>query len=166
MQVHRLHIATQHPIAPPDTGARQTAAASTAVDRVFGHWVFMLRKRRAALGPARRRVIERAIALYDEETLLLAIDGCASSAWHAGENPHARAYDDIELILRDEAHIERFAADGEALRERAEREIERAAQAGRDAERVVEIDPAAGHAARERLQTVRFQLALKLRGKA
>lgn len=95
-------------------------AERTPIERVFDHWVFMLGKnaRRTALGPARRRAIERALALYDEEALLLAIEGCAASAWHAGENDRGRAFDDLELILRDEAHVERFADAGQRLRER------------------------------------------------
>lgn len=100
-----------------DAHAREHSAA----ERIFAHWVFMLGKnpRRTALGPARRRVIDRALAIYDEETLLLAIDGCAASAWHSGHNDREREFNDIELILRDEAHVERFATDGERLRERA-----------------------------------------------
>jgi hypothetical protein len=38
-----------------------------------------------------------------------AISGCAMSDWHMGDNPRGKKYDDIELILRDSAHIERFA---------------------------------------------------------
>lgn len=121
---------------------------------------------RTALGPARRRVIERALGLYDEDTLLLAIEGCAASAWHAGQNDRGRAFNDIELILRDESHVERFAADGEALRERAERELQRRQSAKREAERVVEIDPEAAPAARERLQRLRFEIAKRMRGVA
>lgn len=102
----------------------------TATERVFDHWVYMLGKnpRRCALGPTRRKVIDRALGLYDEETLLLAIEGCAASAWHAGANDREREFNDIELILRDEAHIERFAADGEALRERLKRRLEKQAE--------------------------------------
>lgn len=163
MQVHRLPLPA--PALAPDP-APTAAAERTPVERVFDHWVFMLGKRRAALGPARRKAIERALALYDEETLQLAIEGCAASAWHAGQNDRGRAFDDLELILRDEAHVERFAADGEALRERAERELARQAQASKEAERVVEIDPAAGQAARERLRAVRFEVAQRMRGRA
>ena len=123
---------------------------------------------RTALGPARRRVIDRALGLYDEDTLLLAIEGCAASAWHAGQNDRGRAFNDIELILRDESHVERFAADGEALRERAERELQRRQRADREAEQrvVVEIDPQAGEAARERLHKLRYELARRMRGVA
>lgn len=167
MQVHRLPF-------PALTGATTTpapaveiapAADRTPVERIFDHWVYMLGKNsaRTALGPARRRVIERALALYDEDTLLLAVEGCAASAWHAGQNDRGRPFNDIELILRDEQHVERFAADGEALRERAEREVQRQATEQRAAERVVEIDPAAGRAARDSLQRIRWQIAQRMR---
>jgi len=96
------------------------AQQQTPVERVFAHWVFMLGKNaaRTALGPTRRKVIERALALYAEDDVLAAIEGCAASQWHAGENDRGRAFDDLELILRDEAHVERFAESGHALRER------------------------------------------------
>jgi hypothetical protein len=154
--------------AEPDAPAHAAEQAERSpTERIFAHWVFMLGKRRAALGPGRRKAIERMLALYDEETLQLAIEGCAASAWHAGQNDRGRAFDDLELILRDEAHVERFAADGEALRERAEREVARQAQASREAERavLVEIDPAACSAARARMQQVRFDIAKRLRGR-
>lgn len=105
-----------------DTDGVQTPAPeATPAEEVFAHWVWMLGKnpRRTAMGPKRRRVIEIALGLYETETLLLAIEGCAASKWHAGENDREREFTDIELILRDEAHVERFAADGERLRERA-----------------------------------------------
>lgn len=162
MQVHRLSFPAPTD-APDDAPASGPETARTAAERVFDHWVFMLGKRRAVLGPTRRRSIERALTLYDEESLLLAIEGCAASAWHAGQNDRGRAFDDLELILRDEAHIERFAADGEALRERAERELESQRKAVRDAAVVVEIDPVAGAAARVRLQELRFALAQRMR---
>lgn len=99
--------------------------AADPVQRLFDHWVFMLGKnpKRCALGPTRRKVIAAALALYDEETLELAIEGCAASAFHAGENDRGKAYDDLELIFRNEAKVETFAADGEKLRDRAAAEM-------------------------------------------
>lgn len=146
--------------------AEQDATDRTACERVFDHWVYMLGKNaaRTVLGPGRRRVIERALALYDEDTLMLAIEGCAASAWHAGQNDRGRPFNDLELILRDEPHVERFLADGEALHERAERELRREQLAKHAAERVVELDPDAGPAARERLQRLRHQIAQRMRG--
>lgn len=137
-----------------DAGAVQRSAA----ERVFDHWVWMLGKKRGltAFGPTRRRVVEKALALYDEDVLLMAVEGCAASPWHAGDNDRGRAYQDLELILRDEAHIERFAAEGLALRERAER------VARRDAEvcGAATEDPALAEAARERVRA----LAQRMRG--
>jgi hypothetical protein len=97
------------------------ALAQSPGRRIFDHWVTMMGKRAGmvAFGPARRKVVERALGLYSEEVLCLAIDGCAASAWHGGDNDRGRPYNDIELILRDEAHIERFAEDGERLHQAA-----------------------------------------------
>lgn len=142
------------------TGAAEHHAdGADAARRVFEHWVFMLGKdpRRCALGPTRLKAIRRALGIYDVETLELAIEGCAASRWHAGENDRERAFNDIELILRDEAHVERFAEDGERLRERARRMADRAP--------VVAAQPAATAeetaALRERLRN----LAARMRGR-
>lgn len=106
------------------SGAHPQKRPADAVERLFEHWVFMMGKnpKRCALGPARRKLIVQALALYDEETLELAIEGCATSAWHAGENDRGKEFNDIELIFRNEAKVERFAEDGEKLRERAAEE--------------------------------------------
>lgn len=96
----------------------QASPARDDVRRIFDHWVFMLGKnpKRVALGPDRRKVITRALQLYDVDVLEMAIEGLAASEWHAGDNDRGAVYQDLELALRNEAHIERFAAKGEALR--------------------------------------------------
>lgn len=139
-------------------GAAAPSPARTAVERVFGHWVFMLGKSvaRTALGPLRRRAIERALELYDEDVLLLAIEGCAASAWHAGDNDRRRAFDDLSLILRDEEHVERFAEMGQRLRDRVR---ERDAQARTVLPIAAHQDAAAIEAGRERLRDVAAQVA-------
>ena len=120
---------------PPARARVALSNASAAVVRVYEHWVDMLGKnpRRCALGPTRRKVIARALELYDEDTILLAVEGCATDPWHLGDNDRGTEYTDLEMILRDEAHIERFAAKGEAVRERAEREHARQQQAAHTA---------------------------------
>lgn len=119
------------------------------------------RPERTRLGPTRRKALGKALALYDEDTLMLAIEGCAASAFHRGDNDRQTEYCDLELILRDEAHIERFAADGERLRERvaaalaAERRRQQQAQhAPAQAVDAVEVQ-----AQRERLRTMAARLA-------
>ena len=139
------------------------------LERVFAHWVFMLGKnpRRCALGPARRKAIAKALALYDEETLCLAIEGCAASPWHRGENDREREFADIELILRDEAHVERFAADGERLRARLEQRLKREAmRAAESAPAVVEMDAETAALQRQRLRQMADQLAGRTGGAA
>ena len=139
-------------------------ATACPVTRVFRHWVLMMGKSagRCALGPTRRRVIERALGLYDEETLLLAIEGCAASAWHAGQNDRGKAFNDLELILRDEKHIEGFASDGEELRLRHERDQRR--RASEQAAALDQGDPAARAAAIESLKRSRAEFAARARG--
>lgn len=141
--------------------SHESAQARTAAESVFDHWVYMLRKdrNRCALGPSRKKIIEKALGLYPLDTLLLSIDGCAASAWHGGDNDRNQAYNDITLILRDEEHIERFAEWGYALRERAAGEARsQAAPASIEPP----SDPTAIAAARERTR----DLAFRLRGRA
>ena len=83
------------------------------VQEVFDHWVATFRS--SGRGPVpvlsdkRKSKIAKAIKEYGVKTCLEAISGCALSDWHMGDNPRGKKYDDIELILRDSAHIERFA---------------------------------------------------------
>jgi hypothetical protein len=87
--------------------------AATDVQMVFDHWVSVHRTPRRGpkpvLGDKRKSKIAKAIRDYGVEICLQAISGCAMSDWHMGDNPRRKRYDDIELILRDSAHIERFA---------------------------------------------------------
>lgn len=80
---------------------------------VFDHWVATLRAGRPGPRPVltakRRALLERWLGVYGVETLLAAVDGCALSEWHQGQNPRGRRYDSLELIFRDAEHIERFA---------------------------------------------------------
>lgn len=83
------------------------------IEEVFNHWVLTFRS--SGRGPIpvlsdkRKSKIAKAIKDYGVKTCTDAISGCALSDWHMGENPRGKKYDDIELILRDSAHIERFA---------------------------------------------------------
>lgn len=85
----------------------------TVVD-VFNFWVEMLRSgdgRRGpkpVLSPKRERKIRQALTWYGVEACRQAIQGCSMSEFHMGKNPSGRRYDDIELILRDPEHVERF----------------------------------------------------------
>lgn len=85
----------------------------TVVD-VFNFWVETHRSgdgRRGPkpiLSPKRERKIRQALTWYGVEACRQAILGCSMSEFHMGKNPSGRRYDDIELILRDPEHVERF----------------------------------------------------------
>jgi hypothetical protein len=98
----------------PEVTPKAPAPISTdEITAVFTHWVSTFRS--TGKGPVpvlsdkRRSKIARAISDYGVQTCLDAVSGCAMSDWHMGDNPRGKRYDDIELILRDAAHIERFA---------------------------------------------------------
>jgi len=146
-----------------ESSADRASTAETAAERVFWHWVWMLGKApgRVVLGPSRRRVIERALDMgYGEDTLKLAVDGCAGSRWHAGENDRGTPFDDLELILRDERHIEAFSERGERLHHQAER----AMQAKREAVQSLPAGSPSPEVA-QRLAALRRELAAKAAGR-
>ena len=86
---------------------------SDPVTALFEHWVAVLRTGRPGPAPAftpkRRKLLEGWFAYYDLDTLKAAVDGCAQSEFHMGQNSRGRRYDSLELIFRDAEHIERFA---------------------------------------------------------
>ena len=79
--------------------------------KVFQHWQNVMRHPRAQLDKKRKGKILEALKLgYEVEELKHAIDGCAKTPFNMGENDNNHLYDDIELILRDAGHIDRFIA--------------------------------------------------------
>jgi hypothetical protein len=143
-----------------------TGGDGNGVEKLYEHWLYMLDKNRlhCALGPKRRLIIERALRWYALDVLLAAVEGCAASPWHAGENDRQTRYQDLELILRDEPHIERFSEAGYALRDRAANIAQAAVlRAQLQAQQAHEpaADPQAAQAAqaaRERLKVLAAQL--------
>jgi hypothetical protein len=80
------------------------------VRRVFDHWVQVMHKGDAKLDKAREALISSRLREgYFVETLMQAIDGCALSPWHIGQNPQKRKFNDLELILRCAAKVEYFS---------------------------------------------------------
>ena len=103
-------IKTLDNIPPADTSNHEPKDEVTSV---FEHWVATCRNtgrgRTPVLGDKRRRVIVKALKMYDHQKCIDAIDGINMSEFHQGANPRGKKYDDITLILRDEKHIEMFA---------------------------------------------------------
>lgn len=82
----------------------------SSVQEVFDYWVGVMEKHRAKLNGKRRAKIEQRLREgYTVEDLKAAIDGCASSSWHMGDNPDRKVWNDLELICRDGSKVESFA---------------------------------------------------------
>jgi hypothetical protein len=96
----------------PKTGADAPASASAGgvVVELFKHWQRVHAHPQAKLDAKRRRAIERAVKSHGVDVVRAAIDGCAKSAFHKGQNERGAVYDDLTLILRDASKIESFAA--------------------------------------------------------
>lgn len=83
-------------------------AGPPEVDVVFKHWQKTLNHPQAKLTPERERKIKIALKTYSAPQLCKAIEGCSKTPHNMGQNDRHEVYDDISLILRDAAHIERF----------------------------------------------------------
>ena len=85
------------------------------VDRavvVFEHWRKVMGKNaRTAFDSKRRKAVEaRLNDGYSVEDLLRAIEGCSRTPHNMGQNDRGERFDDLELICRDAAHVDRFRA--------------------------------------------------------
>lgn len=97
----------------PAASGRELALVSeisrNPVEQVFQAWVRSTgRSVRTLLDNKRRRFIQQALASYELDEVLLAVDGWRFSAHHRGENDRATKYNDLDLLLRDAKHIEMF----------------------------------------------------------
>ena len=120
-------VHTPTPTHPPTNSACQSESvvgvgvvAGEEVGALFEHWALMTGQQDARLGPTRRTLLERWLAVYPAEVLRLAFEGCGASRWAAGENQVQRPLNGLVHILRDEDTIERWAQAGRQLRQRAE----------------------------------------------
>lgn len=92
-------------------GIGPTALVASATDRasveaVFAHWQSVWNHPNAKLDEKRRKVIRRALELYNEALLCQCITGYRNSPHHTGQNDRSTVYDSIELLLRDAQHID------------------------------------------------------------
>lgn len=85
------------------------SAEPDPVQRVFDAWIASTgRTGQTQLSPKRRRLITAALKGYPLDDVLDAVKGWRQSAHHRGENQQRTVYNDLELLLRDAEHIERF----------------------------------------------------------
>lgn len=80
------------------------------VRQVFDHWVTVMGKQsnRTKLTDERRKKIIARLNDYPVEDLITAIDGCASSSFHMGDNPEGAMHNSLELIFRNGDKLEAF----------------------------------------------------------
>ncbi|HKJ87587.1 MAG TPA: hypothetical protein VKA48_03680 [Gammaproteobacteria bacterium] len=117
------------------------AAATQRPDQareVFDYWVQRMQK-----GPQtkftrdrKQKVEARLRERYSVEDLKQAIDGCASSAFHQGENDEGKTYNDLELICRKGSKVEQFmerATQAPRPQGKAERRLARNRQSSAEA---------------------------------
>lgn len=80
------------------------------IDAVFNYWRVRCKHPKARLGEKRKKVIAARLREgFTVEDIQIACDGAARFAFR---NDHGEAFDDIELICRDETKLEAFKAKG------------------------------------------------------
>jgi hypothetical protein len=76
---------------------------------IFTYWQTVMGMPRAKFLPERKFKIEARLREgFTPEDIMRAIDGCAVSPWHMGENPNSKKYNDITLICRNGTKLEFF----------------------------------------------------------
>ncbi len=91
--------------------AKAAKVSDEDIDLVYDYWVMLLRPGRhrvPRMDDKRHLKVASAIHDYGVEECMRAIDGCSRSDFHMGRNRQNKKYDDLELIFRDQDHIERF----------------------------------------------------------
>lgn len=86
------------------------ASADELEQQVFEHWRTVMGKTAAALFTKERRAKVRARLAEGRSVadLKLAIDGCSKTPHNIGQNDTGERWDDLELICRNGANVERF----------------------------------------------------------
>ena len=93
---HPFHARVDLPREPDDVRA------------VFDAWVQSTGKTRAVLDSKRRARIVGALKNFTVDELVDAVRGWRHSPHHRGENERRTVYNDLDLLLRDAARIEKF----------------------------------------------------------
>lgn len=117
----------------PESAAK--LAERETVRKIFQHWQYTCDHPKAKATPERvAKIRQRLRDGYTEADIIAAINGCAASPFHRGENENATRYDDLTLILRNGSTLEKFRDKAPAgsvddyaasVREKTPQEIER-----------------------------------------
>jgi hypothetical protein len=92
-----------------DLDAARARLKTSTEQQVFDAWIEATGRTGATVfSDKRRRLIRNALKLYSTADVLDAVQGWRKSSHHCGENDTGTVYNDLELLLRDAAHIEKF----------------------------------------------------------
>lgn len=84
-------------------------AEETPLVKVFEAWKASTGRTSATvLDPKRRKRVLLALQNYALNDVLDAVRGWENSAFHRGENPEGKKWNDLDLLLRDSTNIEKF----------------------------------------------------------
>lgn len=97
-----------HPLTVNEPSVSVEQAARPPIDVIWSSWKGSTGRYRSVLTRQRVDLIRRRLREYPVEDLVAAVRGWRHDPHNRGENDRHRPYNDIELILRDAAHIERF----------------------------------------------------------
>lgn len=104
-----LQACTSPSPSPTEEPIKKPLSASADVQAVFDYWRQRMNHPKAAFDDKRKKLIKKAIELgYTTTDLFAAIDGCAKSPFHMGQNDNNTMHDDLELILRNAGKIDGF----------------------------------------------------------
>lgn len=73
---------------------------TAAIDEVWAHYVRVLKPREKTAGDEERKIIREALRVATVAECKRAIDACASSGFHMGENDKRRKYNSLSQILK------------------------------------------------------------------
>lgn len=147
------------------TETPQQPATTDPVRIAFNHWLLMSGRNAKVckLGQTRTNAIKAAVALYDLDIVLTAIDGMASDPLDDCSPSMAARLREIEWFLATEARIERWFERGQQLHAAADRELQRRAA---PPSQEPPSDPEAAQRATEaraKLKQLRLDLAQRMR---
>lgn len=96
------------PMPPAGACGSPTGNDPDPVELVFDAWRGSTGHLAAVLDIARRRVIEKGLKSHGLDDLVDAVRGWRHSPHHRGENERRTVYNELKLLLRDAAQIEKF----------------------------------------------------------
>lgn len=97
-------LATSSPLIEPNEPKKEP----NNIEIVFSEWKLSTGRSRSVLDSKRRALISKALKLYELSDCIAAVRGWQRSPYHRGENDQGSVFNDIELLLRDPKHIEKF----------------------------------------------------------